>query len=119
MAALLTPANTPAASIAAVAIGGSPPRLQPARSLPAAPTREHRVYCEKQIRHGAILLWVRAPIPEGSGLRSKSRGNIRGTTTMSMAGACSHRWLAAQAPASSSTQSRNAAILGCSDVSGG
>jgi hypothetical protein len=58
MAALLTPASTIAASIAAIAIGGSPAAVVGA-ILARRAARHHRDYYDEQIRHGGILLWVR------------------------------------------------------------
>jgi hypothetical protein len=58
MLAMLTPASTLAASIAAVAIGGTPGAALGtlfARRI----GRHHRDYYAEQIRHGGILLWVR------------------------------------------------------------
>jgi len=63
MAALLTPASTLAASIAAVAIGGSPAAAIGTIFARRA-DKEHRDYYENQIRHGGILLWVRVANPE-------------------------------------------------------
>ena len=60
MAALLTPASTLAASIAAIAIGGSPGAVVGA-ILARRAAMHHREYYEKQIAHGGILLWVRVP----------------------------------------------------------
>lgn len=67
MAALLTPASTIAASIAAVAIGGSPAAVIGtlfARRF----GKHHRDYYATQIAHGGILLWVR--------VRDKERENL-------------------------------------------
>jgi VIT1/CCC1 family predicted Fe2+/Mn2+ transporter len=58
MLAMLTPASTLAASIAAVAIGGTPGAILGtlfARRI----GQHHRDYYAEQIRHGGILLWVR------------------------------------------------------------
>jgi hypothetical protein len=63
MAALLTPASTLAASIAAIAIGGSPAAVV-GGLLARRAARHHRDYYEDQIRHGGILLWVRVTDPE-------------------------------------------------------
>lgn len=63
MAALLTPASTLAASIAAVAIGGSPGAVLGAL-LARRAAGTHRDYYEEQIAHGGILLWVRVPDDE-------------------------------------------------------
>jgi hypothetical protein len=58
MAALLTPASTLAASIAAIAIGGGPAAVI-GTLLARRADRHHKAYYENQIRHGGILLWVR------------------------------------------------------------
>jgi len=58
MAALLTPASTVAASIAAVAIGGSPAAVI-GTLLARRAGKHHKEYYANQIRHGGILLWVR------------------------------------------------------------
>jgi hypothetical protein len=58
MTALLTPASTIAASIAAIAIGGSPAAVI-GTLLARRAAKHHREYYEEQIRHGGILLWVR------------------------------------------------------------
>ncbi len=58
MTALLTPASTLAASIAAVAIGGSPGALLGA-ILARRVGQHHKDYYEQQIHSGGILLWVR------------------------------------------------------------
>ncbi|MDR9393627.1 MAG: hypothetical protein RI571_04790 [Roseovarius sp.] len=58
MAALLTPASTLAASIAAIAIGGGPAGIIGAL-LARRIGQRHRDYYENQIRHGGILMWVR------------------------------------------------------------
>ena len=63
MAALLTPASTLAASIAAVAIGGSPAAVI-GTILARRADRKHKDYYENQIRHGGILMWVRVADPE-------------------------------------------------------
>ena len=63
MAALLTPAGTLAASIAAIAIGGSPAAVVGA-ILARRAARHHGDYYAEQIRHGGILLWVRVADPE-------------------------------------------------------
>ena len=57
-AALLTPASTIAASIAAVAIGGSPGAVLGAL-LARRLGQQHKEYYQNQIEHGGILLWVR------------------------------------------------------------
>jgi len=58
MAAMLTPASTLAASIAAVAIGGSPAAAIGAL-LARRVGKHHKDYYADQIRHGGILLWIR------------------------------------------------------------
>jgi len=63
MLALLTPASTVAASIAAVAIGGTPGAAIGAL-LARRIGKHHRDYYEEQLRHGGILLWVRVTDPE-------------------------------------------------------
>jgi hypothetical protein len=63
MLAMLTPASTVAASIAAVAIGGTPGAAI-GTLLARRIGKHHRDYYEEQIRHGGILLWVRVADPE-------------------------------------------------------
>lgn len=58
MMALLTPASTIAASIAAIAIGGSPTAVI-GTLLARRVGKHHKDYYANQIRHGGILLWVR------------------------------------------------------------
>lgn len=58
MAALLTPASTLAASIAAIAIGGSPAAVL-GTLLARRVGQHHKEYYADQIRHGGILMWVR------------------------------------------------------------
>ncbi|RBI87514.1 hypothetical protein DRV85_00855 [Rhodosalinus halophilus] len=58
MAALLMPASTLAASIAAIAIGGGPAAVLGAL-LARRVHKHHRDYYAEQIRHGGLLLWVR------------------------------------------------------------
>jgi hypothetical protein len=58
MAALLTPASTIAASIAAIAIGGSPAAVV-GTLLARRAGKHHKDYYANQISHGGILLWVR------------------------------------------------------------
>jgi VIT1/CCC1 family predicted Fe2+/Mn2+ transporter len=58
MAALLTPASTIAASIAAIAIGGSPTAVI-GTLLARRIGKHHKDYYANQIAHGGILLWVR------------------------------------------------------------
>jgi hypothetical protein len=58
MAAMLTPASTLAASIAAIAIGGSPGAVL-GTLLARRAGQHHKDYYAEQIRHGGILMWVR------------------------------------------------------------
>ncbi|MCV2892080.1 hypothetical protein [Lentibacter sp. XHP0401] len=58
MAAMLTPVSTLAASIAAIAIGGSPAAVVGAL-LARRIGRHHQDYYADQIRNGGILVWVR------------------------------------------------------------
>jgi len=58
MAAMLTPASTLAASIAAIAIGGSPSAVI-GTLLARRVGEHHKDYYTNQIEHGGILLWVR------------------------------------------------------------
>ena len=58
MAAMLTPASTLAASIAAIAIGGGPAGVV-GTLLARRAGKKHKDYYENQIRHGGILMWVR------------------------------------------------------------
>lgn len=58
MAAMLTAASTLAASIAAIAIGGSP-ALVLGVLLARRVGKQHKDYYANQIEHGGILLWVR------------------------------------------------------------
>ncbi len=58
MAALLTPASTLAASIAAIAIGGSPAAVI-GTLLARRVGKHHKDYYADQIVRGGILLWVR------------------------------------------------------------
>lgn len=58
MAALLTPASTLAASIAAIAIGGGPSAVL-GTLLARRIDKHHRDYYADQIERGGILLWVR------------------------------------------------------------
>lgn len=70
MAALLTPASTLAASIAAVAIGGGPAAVIGAL-LARRVGQNHKEYYAKQIEHGGILLWVRVADKEKEELAVK------------------------------------------------
>jgi len=63
MTALLTPASTVAASIAAIAIGGGPAAVI-GTLLARRAGQRHREYYANQIRHGGILMWVRVPDEE-------------------------------------------------------
>ena len=58
MAAMLTPVSTLAASIAAIAIGGSPAAVI-GTLLARRVGQHHKDYYENQIKNGGILLWVR------------------------------------------------------------
>ncbi|CUH65367.1 hypothetical protein TG4357_01824 [Thalassovita gelatinovora] len=58
MAAMLTPASTLAASIAAIAIGGTPSAVI-GTLLARRVGKHHKDYYANQIEHGGILLWVR------------------------------------------------------------
>jgi hypothetical protein len=58
MLALLTPASTLAASIAAIAIGGTPAAVI-GTLLARRADRRLREYYADQLRHGGILMWVR------------------------------------------------------------
>lgn len=58
MTALLTPASTIAASIAAIAIGGSPTAVI-GTLLARRVGKHHKDYYANQVQHGGILLWVR------------------------------------------------------------
>lgn len=58
MAAMLTPASTLAASIAAIAVGGSPAAVI-GSLLARRVGQRHKDYYTNQIKHGGILMWVR------------------------------------------------------------
>lgn len=58
MAAMLTPASTLAASIAAIAIGGGPSAVL-GTLLARRAGQHHKDYYANQIQHGGILMWVR------------------------------------------------------------
>ncbi|MBS9718218.1 hypothetical protein ACFFUT_13160 [Pseudohalocynthiibacter aestuariivivens] len=58
LTAMLTLASTLAASIAAIAIGGSPAAVI-GTLLARRVGKHHKDYYAKQIEHGGILLWVR------------------------------------------------------------
>ena len=58
MTAMLTPASALGASIAAVAIGGSPAAVV-GTLLARRVGKNHKDYYANQIAHGGILLWVR------------------------------------------------------------
>jgi hypothetical protein len=70
MAALLTPASTLAASIAAIAIGGSPAAVI-GTLLARRAGKHHSDYYADQIRHGGILMWVRCRDKEREDLAVK------------------------------------------------
>jgi hypothetical protein len=70
MAAMLTPASTLAASIAAIAIGGSPSAVI-GTLLARRVGKHHKEYYENQIRHGGILMWVRTRDKEHEDLAVK------------------------------------------------
>lgn len=70
MAALLTPASTLAASIAAIAIGGGPAAVV-GTLLARRVDKHHKDYYADQIRNGGILIWVRAATPEKQELAMK------------------------------------------------
>ncbi|WP_138933478.1 hypothetical protein [Roseovarius arcticus] len=70
MLAMLTPASTVAASIAAVAIGGSPAAVI-GTILARRAGKHHKDYYENQIRHGGILMWVRVRDQEKEDLAVK------------------------------------------------
>lgn len=58
LAAMLTPASTLAASVAAIAIGGSPAAVI-GTLLARRVGQHHKEYYVNQLQHGGILLWVR------------------------------------------------------------
>ncbi|WP_397543974.1 hypothetical protein [Roseovarius salis] len=70
MAALLTPASTLAASIAAIAVGGGPAGVI-GSLLARRVGQRHREYYENQIKHGGILMWVRVADKEKEDLAVK------------------------------------------------
>lgn len=70
MLALLTPASTLAASIAAIAIGGGPAAVL-GTLLARRADRHHRDYYRKQLENGGILLWVRVKDAERAQLAVK------------------------------------------------
>ncbi|SMX42342.1 hypothetical protein [Actibacterium lipolyticum] len=70
MTALLTPASTLAASVAAVAIGGSPGAVI-GTLLARRVGAHHKDYYENQIKHGGLLLWVRVVSKEKEELALK------------------------------------------------
>ncbi|PRY71403.1 hypothetical protein [Marivita geojedonensis] len=70
MAAMLTPAATLAASIAAIAIGGSPAAVI-GTLLARRVGQQHKDYYTNQINHGGILLWVRVKDKEREELAVK------------------------------------------------
>lgn len=70
MAAMLTPASTLAASIAAIGIGGSPAAVIGAL-LARRVGKHHKDYYANQIEHGGLLLWVRTKNAEREALATK------------------------------------------------
>ncbi|MGQ3486971.1 hypothetical protein [Roseovarius pacificus] len=70
MAALLTPASTLAASVAAIAIGGGPSAVI-GTLLARRVNQRHKEYYNDQIRHGGILMWVRTRDKEHEDLAVK------------------------------------------------
>ncbi|SEP82617.1 hypothetical protein [Thalassovita taeanensis] len=70
MAAMLTPASTLAASIAAIAIGGSPATVI-GTLLARRVGKHHKDYYTNQIEHGGILLWVRVSDKEREDVATK------------------------------------------------
>ena len=70
MAAMLTPVSTLAASIAAIAIGGSPAAVL-GTLLARRVGKHHKDYYANQIDRGGILLWVRVRDKEKEALAVK------------------------------------------------
>ncbi|WP_089268988.1 hypothetical protein [Puniceibacterium sediminis] len=70
MAAMLTPLSTLAASIAAIAIGGTPAAVI-GTLLARRVGAQHKDYYTNQIEHGGILLWVRVADKEREDLAVK------------------------------------------------
>ncbi len=70
MAAMLTPVSTLAASIAAIAIGGSPAAVI-GTILARRVGKHHKDYYADQIQHGGILMWVRTRDKEREDLAVK------------------------------------------------
>lgn len=70
LAAMITPAATLAASIAAIAIGGSPAAVIGAL-LARRVHAHHKDFYETQISHGGILMWVRVADKEKEALAVK------------------------------------------------
>lgn len=70
MTAMLTPVSTLAASIAAIAIGGSPAAVI-GTLLARRVGKHHKDYYANQIAHGGILLWVRVRDKEREDLAVK------------------------------------------------
>jgi len=70
MAAMLTPVSTLAASIAAIAIGGSPAAVI-GTILARRVGKHHKDYYANQIQHGGILMWVRTRDKEREDLAVK------------------------------------------------
>lgn len=69
-AAMLNPLSTLAASIAAVAIGGTPGAILGAL-LARRVGKHHKDYYQRQIEEGGILVWVRCDTKEKEELASK------------------------------------------------
>ena len=70
LAAILTPVSTLAASIAAIAIVGSPAAVI-GTLLARRVGKQHKDYYTNQIKHGGILLWVRVQDQEHEDLAVK------------------------------------------------
>ncbi|MBS0122556.1 hypothetical protein [Thetidibacter halocola] len=70
MAAMLTPLSTLAASVAAIAIGGTPAAVI-GTLLARRVGKHHRDYYAEQIAHGGILVWVRVADKEKEELAVK------------------------------------------------
>ena len=70
IAAMLGPASTLAASIAAIAIGGSPAAVI-GTLLARRVGKHHSDYYAKQLEHGGILMWVRTRDKEREDLAVK------------------------------------------------
>lgn len=70
MAAMLTPASTLAASIAAIGVGGTPGAVI-GTLLARRIGKHHKDYYTEQIANGGILLWVRTDTKEKEELAKK------------------------------------------------